>query len=43
MILKQIHEKYKEQSFIIIGIDGCGGAGKSALANKIKSNHLSVR
>jgi len=43
VILKRIHEKCKEQSLIIIGIDGCGGAGKSTLANKIKSNHLSAR
>ncbi|MES5955358.1 uridine kinase [Bacillus fungorum] len=42
LILKWAQEKWKEQSLIIIGIDGCGGAGKSTLANKIKSNFSTV-
>ncbi|EPC8417652.1 uridine kinase family protein [Bacillus wiedmannii] len=42
LILKWIEEKWKEQSLLIIGIDGCGGAGKSTLANKIKSKFSTV-
>ncbi|PGZ55755.1 uridine kinase [Bacillus cereus] len=42
LILKWVQEKWKEQSLLIIGIDGCGGAGKSTLANKIKSNFSTV-
>ncbi|EFI64615.1 MULTISPECIES: uridine kinase family protein [Bacillus cereus group] len=42
LILKWTEEKRKEQSLLIIGIDGCGGAGKSTLANKIKSNFSTV-
>ncbi|AJG77072.1 AAA family ATPase [Bacillus cereus] len=42
LILKWTEEKWKEQSLLIIGIDGCGGAGKSTLANKIKSNFSTV-
>ncbi|MGM1356945.1 uridine kinase family protein [Bacillus cereus group sp. BceL297] len=41
-IIERIQEKCTEQSVIIIGIDGCGGAGKSTLANKIKSNFSTV-
>ncbi|ADK05373.1 TPA: uridine kinase family protein [Bacillus anthracis] len=42
LILKWAEEKCTEQSLLIIGIDGCGGAGKSTLANKIKSNFSTV-
>ncbi|ALQ68374.1 uridine kinase family protein [Bacillus thuringiensis] len=42
LILKWAQEKCTEQSLLIIGIDGCGGAGKSTLANKIKSNFSTV-
>ncbi|WP_249709467.1 uridine kinase [Bacillus cereus] len=42
LILKWTEEKWKEQSLLIIGIDGCGGAGKSTLANKIKSDFSTV-
>ena len=42
LILKCAEEKWKEQSLLIIGIDGCGGAGKSTLANKIKSIFFTV-
>ncbi|MED3397236.1 uridine kinase [Bacillus wiedmannii] len=42
LILKWIEEKWKEQSLLIIGIDGCGGAGKSTSANKIKSKFSTV-
>ncbi|HDR7355813.1 TPA: AAA family ATPase [Bacillus wiedmannii] len=41
-ILEQIRVKSVEQSLLIIGIDGCGGAGKSTLANKIKSKFSTV-
>lgn len=41
-MIERIQEKCTEQSVIIIGIDGCGGAGKSTLANKIKSNFSTV-
>ncbi|PEA44686.1 uridine kinase family protein [Bacillus wiedmannii] len=41
-ILEQIRVKSVEQSLLIIGIDGCGGAGKSTLANKIKSKFATV-
>ncbi|WP_438285466.1 uridine kinase family protein [Bacillus wiedmannii] len=41
-MIERIQEKYTEQSVIIIGIDGCGGAGKSTLANKIKSDFSTV-
>ncbi|PEM28781.1 uridine kinase family protein [Bacillus wiedmannii] len=42
VILQRIYEKGKEQSLLLIGIDGCGGAGKSTLANKIKSKFSTV-
>lgn len=42
LILKWAEEKCTEQSLLIIGIDGCGGAGESTLANKIKSNFSTV-
>ncbi|QDQ06279.1 uridine kinase [Bacillus sp. BD59S] len=42
LILKWVQEKWKEQSLLIIGIDGCGGAGKSTLANKIKRKFSTV-
>ncbi|TPV42305.1 uridine kinase family protein [Bacillus dicomae] len=42
LILKWAQEKCTEQSLLIIGIDGCGGAGKSTLVNKIKSNFSTV-
>ncbi|PHB69200.1 uridine kinase family protein [Bacillus wiedmannii] len=41
-ILEQIRVKSVEQSLLIIGIDGCGGAGKSTLVNKIKSKFSTV-
>ncbi|MGG0301544.1 AAA family ATPase [Bacillus albus] len=41
-ILEQIRVKSVEQSLLIIGIDGCGGAGKSTLANKIKNKFSTV-
>ncbi|KAB2459876.1 AAA family ATPase [Bacillus sp. CH126_4D] len=41
-ILERIQVKFAEQSLLIIGIDGCGGAGKSTLANKIKSKFSTV-
>ncbi|BCC29901.1 uridine kinase family protein [Bacillus cereus] len=41
-ILKRIQLKFAEQSLLIIGIDGCGGAGKSTLANKIKNKFSTV-
>ncbi|HDR7671692.1 Possible uridine kinase [Bacillus cereus] len=41
-ILEQIRVNSVEQSLLIIGIDGCGGAGKSTLANKIKSKFSTV-
>ncbi|HDR6311971.1 TPA: AAA family ATPase [Bacillus cereus] len=41
-ILEQIQVKFAEQSLRIIGIDGCGGAGKSTLANKIKNKFSTV-
>ncbi|MEB9507198.1 NB-ARC domain-containing protein [Bacillus anthracis] len=41
-MIERIQEKCTEQSVIIIGIDGCGGEGKSTLANKIKSNFSTV-
>lgn len=41
-MIERIQEKCTEQSVIIIGIDGCGGAGKSTLANKIKSDFSTV-
>ncbi|HDR7659994.1 uridine kinase family protein [Bacillus wiedmannii] len=41
-ILEQIRVKSVEQSLLIIGVDGCGGAGKSTLANKIKSKFSTV-
>ncbi|AJG61799.1 uridine kinase family protein [Bacillus cereus] len=41
-ILKRIQVKFAEQSLLIIGIDGCGGAGKSTLANKIKNKFSTV-
>ncbi|MFV8517270.1 uridine kinase family protein [Bacillus sp. SBS7] len=41
-ILEQIRVKSVEQSLLIIGVDGCGGAGKSTLANKIKNKFSTV-
>ncbi|MGE7863550.1 uridine kinase family protein [Bacillus mobilis] len=41
-ILEQIRVKFAEQSLLIIGVDGCGGAGKSTLANKIKNKFSTV-
>lgn len=41
-ILERIQVKFAEQSLLIIGIDGCGGAGKSTLANKIKNKFSTV-
>ncbi|HDR8183964.1 TPA: uridine kinase [Bacillus thuringiensis] len=41
-ILEQIRVKSVKQSLLIIGVDGCGGAGKSTLANKIKSKFSTV-
>ncbi|KAB2441220.1 uridine kinase family protein [Bacillus luti] len=41
-ILVRMQEKSIKQSLLIIGIDGCGGAGKSTLANKIKSKFSTV-
>ncbi|WP_432207166.1 uridine kinase family protein [Bacillus albus] len=41
-MIERIQEKCTEQSVIIIGIDGCGGAGKSTLANKIQSDFSTV-
>lgn len=41
-ILERIQVKSTEQLLLIIGIDGCGGAGKSTLANKIKSKFSTV-
>ncbi|EOP10632.1 hypothetical protein ICS_02884 [Bacillus cereus BAG2O-3] len=41
-ILEQIRVKSVEQSLQIIGIDGCGGAGKSTIADKIKSKFSTV-
>lgn len=41
-ILERIQVRSAEQSLLIIGIDGRGGAGKSTLANKIKSNFSTV-
>lgn len=41
-----INEKYKNQSTLLIGIDGCGGSGKSTFAHKLKealSNATIVR
>nr|WP_246938875.1 uridine kinase [Bacillus pinisoli] len=32
----------KKQSTLLIGIDGCGGAGKSTLANMIKEHYTNV-
>ncbi len=31
-----INEKSKKQSTLLIGIDGCGGSGKSTFAYKLK-------
>ncbi|PGS26023.1 uridine kinase [Bacillus cereus] len=41
-ILEQIRVKSVEQSLLIIGVDGCGEAGKSTLANKIKNKFSTV-
>lgn len=41
-ILERIQLKFVEKSLLIIGIDGCGGAGKSTLANKIKRKFSTV-
>ncbi|EMY4794641.1 TPA: uridine kinase [Bacillus pacificus] len=41
-ILLRMQEKFSKQSLLIIGIDGCGGAGKSTLANKIKNKFSTV-
>ncbi|MGN4443496.1 uridine kinase family protein [Bacillus cereus group sp. MYBK79-1] len=41
-ILERIQVKFVEQSLLIIGVDGCGGAGKSTLANNIKNKFSTV-
>lgn len=38
-LLKSLKEMNSKQSTLLIGIDGCGGAGKSTLASKIKETY----
>ncbi len=37
-----INEISKKQSTLLIGIDGCGGSGKSTFADKIKEEFSNV-
>jgi len=37
-----INDNSKKQSTFLIGIDGCGGSGKSTFADKIKEDFLDV-
>ncbi|MFT9818162.1 uridine kinase family protein [Lysinibacillus sp. NPDC056185] len=41
-MIRSINSIQKKQSTLLIGIDGCGGAGKSTLANKLKDEFSNV-
>ncbi|MEO4054838.1 AAA family ATPase [Solibacillus sp. CAU 1738] len=41
-LVDSIHEVSKKQSTLLIGIDGCGGSGKSTFAGKIKEEISNV-
>ncbi|MFT4416873.1 uridine kinase family protein [Fredinandcohnia humi] len=41
-LVRSIDSLHKKQSTLLIGIDGCGGSGKSTFANKLKDECTNV-
>lgn len=41
-VIKSVENMRKKQSTLLIGIDGCGGSGKSYLADELENEYLDV-